>query len=76
MIVDGVKKGVEVLSAFARAILDPQTQKLVEAGFLGKDLEVTEKGVNAINIIVATEWKEKLVDAAEAEIASLKKKDK
>lgn len=61
------------VTSMMRNLLDPETQALIEAGFLGQDLELTSEGSGALDAIVFAQNKEALVKAAKAKLELAKK---
>lgn len=60
------------VSNMMKRLLDGDTQSLVKAGFINGDLEITDKGQDALNSVLFVNNKEELVELAEAELAEEK----
>ena len=63
------KENAMSISAIAKRLLDKDTRTLVKAGFLDSELDLTEKGQEALDAINFEEQKAKLVKMAEEELA-------
>lgn len=64
------------VSNMMKRLLDADTQKLVKAGYINGDLELTPEGHKALNTILFEENKAKLVKMAEEDIAEAEKESK
>ena len=61
------------ITNLVKKILDNDTRKLVEAGFINGDLALTDEGVNELLAILFLEKKNELVKVAEEKNAETKK---
>ena len=59
---------MNVLSSMLRRGLDKDMQILYKVGFINGDLELTDKGINALNAICYDAFKDKLVSEAQIEL--------
>lgn len=59
---------MQKLNSMLKRILDSESQTLYKAGYLNGDLELTNRGRDALNAILFTENKAKLVAAAQADL--------
>lgn len=60
------------LSAIAKRVLDPKYGKLVKAGFMDSELQLTSEGRRELEAMFLSEYIDKLVTAAEEVIAERK----
>lgn len=59
---------IKKLGAMMKKLLDSNTQTLVKAGFINGDLELTEEGIDALNVLCFDAYKTELVAMAQAKI--------
>lgn len=64
------------LNTMMKKLLDADTQKLVKAGYINGDLELTCKGSDALREIAFDKYREDLVKKAEEVIAEAEKSEK
>lgn len=69
-------KLMATLSALLRRLLDSDTKKLVQAGFLDKDLTITSAGEAAVMALLVEKFKADLVSEAELLISEQAEKAK
>ena len=60
------------LTTIAKKLLDGDTKKMIEAGFLDQNLNLTNEGKNALHVISFDKHKKELVEAAKEVIAERK----
>ena len=65
-----VTENVARVSSLVRSLVSPRVTKLIEAGLLTRELEVTAAGREAIHTIAVQEWGEELEAEADAIIKS------
>ena len=60
------------LNSMMKRLLDASTKKLIKADYINGDLQLTEKGKEALNTIVFEQNKEELVKMAEEDLKEAK----
>jgi len=64
---------MEKLSTMMKKLLSPELQTLAKAGYINSNLELTEKGIKALNTVMFLANQKELVTLAEADIAEAEK---
>ncbi len=69
-----IGRAKHVISTVARKFLDTRSQKFIKAGYITTCLEVTPKGVEALQALLFSEYAEELEKQADEDIAEAEDK--